>query len=49
MALSKKQAAIIHVAKKQLRLNDETYRHILQKVSNVSSASELDSQSFKPS
>ena len=47
MAITKKQTAIIHVAKKQLHLDDEAYRAILQKIAKVSSSSELSDKSFR--
>lgn len=40
----KRELATIHVAKKQLGLDDATYRDILWTVARVKSAAELDSQ-----
>lgn len=47
MALTKKQTALIHVAKKQLGLSDERYRFILRKMAGVESAKDLDQTGFE--
>lgn len=40
----KKQLAMIHVARQQLRLDDDTYRAMLHKVAGVESAADLDAR-----
>ncbi|TDX60780.1 uncharacterized protein DUF1018 [Methylosinus sp. sav-2] len=42
-----KQVAMLHVAKKQLGLDDETYRSILKKVGGAESAAELDRYGYE--
>ena len=46
-ALTRKQTALIHVARKQLRLSDERYRFILRKMAGVESAKDLDRTGFE--
>ena len=46
-ALTKKQTALIHVARKQLGLSDERYRYILRKMAGVESARDLDRTGFE--
>lgn len=47
MALTRKQTALIHVARKQLGLPDEAYRDTLRTMAGVESASELDHAGFE--
>jgi len=47
MSLSQKKVAIIHVAKKQLALEDEGYRAVLQHCGGVTSAADLDDAGFQ--
>lgn len=47
MAPSRKQLALIHVARKQLGLGDERYRGILRTVAGVDSAKDLDRRGFE--
>lgn len=42
MALSRAQTSMIHVAKRQLGLDDDTYRAILRRAAGVSSSRALD-------
>ena len=44
--LSRKQVAVIHVAKKQLALDDDCYRDILRRAAGVDSAANLDEIGF---
>lgn len=44
--ISRKQVALIHVAKKQLALDDDSYRHILHRSAGVESAADLDEIGF---
>lgn len=44
MALTRKQTAIIHVAKKQLALTDDDYRAVLLREAGVESSKDLDSE-----
>ncbi len=46
-ALTRKQTALIHVARKQLGLSDERYRFILRKMAGVESAKDLDRTGFE--
>ena len=46
-ALTRKQTALIHVARKQLVLSDERYRYILRKMAGVESAKDLDQTGFE--
>ncbi|MEW6378623.1 MAG: regulatory protein GemA [bacterium] len=43
---SKAQLALLHVAKQELRLDDDTYRDMLQNVAGVSSAADLPRSRF---
>ena len=45
--LSRKQVAIIHVAKNQLKLDDEGYRAILRHIGGVESSKDLDPIGFE--
>ena len=47
MAPTRKQLALIHVARKQLGLTDERYRGILRTVAHVESSKDLDRQGFE--
>ena len=47
MKISKKQKAVLHVAKGQLALDDDTYRDVLEAHAGVRSAKDLDYQGFK--
>ena len=47
MALSSKQTALIHVAKKELGLTDDDYRAILRQVAGVDSSKHLDFAGFE--
>ncbi len=47
MALTKKQTALIHLARKQLGLSEERYHHILQQMADVESARDLDQTGFE--
>lgn len=47
MALKREQLAVIHVAKKELNLDDDTYREILRQTAGVASSKELDAQGFE--
>lgn len=46
MHLNKKKLAYIHIVKKELRLEEEEYRNILEKVAGVRSAKDLDEEGF---
>lgn len=46
MPLKREQLAVIHIAKKELKLDDDLYRTLLQDVAGVSSSKDLDSESF---
>ena len=46
MALTKKQTALIHVAKKQLGLGDDDYRAVLLHEAGVESSRDLDNDGF---
>lgn len=46
MPLSKKQIALIHVAKTKLGLNDDLYRAVLVNLCGVTSSTELDQAGF---
>lgn len=46
MPLTRKQLALIHLAKKQLQLDDEDYRALLKAAAGVASAKELDKAGF---
>ncbi len=45
-AITPKQIALLHVAKKQLGLDDETYRAVLQRVTGCDSAADLTQPGF---
>ncbi len=45
--MDRKKLAIIHIVKKELNLGDDEYRKILQDVTGVSSAKELDDVKFR--
>ena len=47
MALTKKQTAAIHVAKKQLGLSDDEYRAVLYRVAGVSSSMQMNGFDFE--
>ena len=47
MALTRKQTALLHVAKKQLALTDEDYRAILHAEARAKSSRELDAIGFE--
>ena len=47
MTLTRKQTALIHVAKTQLALSDERYRFILREMAGVESAKDLDRTGFE--
>lgn len=44
--ITKKQIALLHVAKRELQLDDESYRAILQRYGRVESAADLDLAGF---
>lgn len=45
--MDKNKLAVIHIVKKELSLSDEEYRNILQRVTGVKSARELDDAGFR--
>ncbi|MDH5298380.1 MAG: regulatory protein GemA, partial [Desulfobulbaceae bacterium] len=45
--LDRKKLAVIHITKKELALSDREYRDILEEVTGVRSAKELDESGFK--
>ena len=45
--MDKKKLAVIHIVKRELGLADEEYRDILQMVTGVRSAKDLDDRSFR--
>ena len=47
MAITKKQIALVHVAKNQLNLNEEDYQSILWNIGDVESSKELDATGFE--
>ena len=47
MAITRRQIALIHVARKQLQLTDEQYRAILKAFGGVTSSKELDKLGFE--
>lgn len=47
MALTRKQSALVHVAKKQLALSDADYRAILMHAAGVGSSRDLDGEGFE--
>lgn len=44
--ISRKQLALIHVAKRQLALDEDSYRQILSRAASVESAADLDQVGF---
>lgn len=46
MSISRKQQALLHVAKARLDLSEETYRTALAQVAGVTSSAELDQDGF---
>lgn len=46
MAIGKKKKALIHIAKEDLQLSEETYREILQGVAGVESSTQLTREGF---
>jgi hypothetical protein len=46
MNIGRKQKALIHVAKQDLHLDDESYRHILKGVAGVESSTQLTREGF---
>lgn len=47
MVIDKKKLALIHIIKKELGLSDAAYRDILNKAVGVTSAKDLDEDSFR--
>lgn len=47
MTISKKQKAILHVARHKLGLSDDTYRLALAKIASVTSSNDLDQEGFE--
>ncbi|MCX8118729.1 MAG: regulatory protein GemA [Desulfobacterota bacterium] len=47
MSIGRKKKALIHLAKEELHLNEESYRRILKSVAGVDSATQLDREGFK--
>lgn len=47
MALTRKQTALVHVAKKQVCRSDEEYRDVLHTMAGVESAKDLDQAGFE--
>ncbi len=45
--MDKKKLALIHIIKKELNLSDEEYRGILQEVTGLRSAKDLDEDKFR--
>ena len=48
MRLSRKQIAVLHVAKNKLGINDAEYRCALSEVAGVTSSTELDHTGLRP-
>jgi hypothetical protein len=46
MSIGRKQKALIHIAKQDLRLDDEAYHHVLKGVAGVESATQLTREGF---
>jgi len=46
-AITKKQIALVHVAKRDLKLDDDDYRYILRRMGGVESSADLCPQGFK--
>jgi hypothetical protein len=47
MPIGRKKKAIVHIAKEDLRLNEESYRQILKGVAGVESATQLTEEGFE--
>ena len=47
MAIGRKKKAIIHIAKEDLHLDEESYRQVLKGVAGVGSAKDLNEQGFE--
>ena len=47
LALTRKQTALIHLARKQLGLSDERYRFILREMAGVETSKDLDQTGFE--
>jgi len=47
MPIGRKKKALVHIAKEDLHLDEETYRHILKGVAGVESAAQLTSEGFE--
>lgn len=47
MPLTRKQTSLIHVAKAQLHMDDDSYRSVLHQVAGVSSSRDLDAAGFE--
>jgi hypothetical protein len=47
MPIGRKKKAIVHIAKEDLRLDDESYRQILKGVAGVESATQLTEEGFE--
>ncbi|HSA97436.1 MAG TPA: phage protein GemA/Gp16 family protein [Acidobacteriota bacterium] len=45
--LDRKKLALIHIVKKELKLNDTDYRCVLERIAGVSSARDLDEAGFR--
>jgi phage gp16-like protein len=45
--MDRKKLALIHIIKKELKLDDTEYRGILQQVAGVTSAKDLDDEKFR--
>jgi len=45
--IGRKKLALIHIVKKELRIDDEDYRCLLQRIAGVGSARELDEAGFR--
>jgi hypothetical protein len=45
--MDKKKLAIVHIVKKELGLNDQEYRNILNAAAGVNSAKDLDDEKFR--
>lgn len=47
MAIGRKKRALVHIAKEDLHLDDQSYRQILKGVAGVESSTQLDRKGFK--
>lgn len=47
MPIGRKKKALVHIAKEDLRLDDESYRQILRGVAGVESSAQLTTQGFE--